>query len=139
MLLLAQFNNIKSDDNKDQYLWSALKDGQQDALSELFKRHHKHLYNYGIKIVADTDIVNGAIQELFLTLWNSRSHLSSANSVKAYLLSSLRRLILKELKQKKNRATRNRRYITENGEGVTFPVEDLLIRKEVAQKKREQL
>src|SRR5690625_5185936 len=139
MLLLAQFNNFKNDDKKDQCLWSALKNGQRNALSDLFRHHHKHLYNYGIKLVSDTDIVNEAIQELFLNVWRSRDRLSPAASVKAYLLSSLGRLILKEVKRKKNRAERNRRYITENEEGVTFPDEDLLIRKEIAQKKREQL
>ncbi|SHF96375.1 RNA polymerase sigma-70 factor, ECF subfamily [Fodinibius roseus] len=138
MLLLAQFKQRKNSNEKDQNLWSALRRGQREALSELFRCHHKHLYNYGIKIVSNTEIVDGAIQELFLNIWKSRNRLSPASSVKAYLLSSLRRLIMKELKRNRKRAERNRNYI-ENEEALTFPVEDLLIRKEVAQNKREQL
>lgn len=140
MLLFARFKEIKSGDKKDQSLWSGLQTGQSDALSELFQRHHKHLYNYGIKIIANAEIVNGAIQELFLNLWKSRSRLSRAGSVKAYLLSSLRRLIIKELRQSRNRGKRNLSYISEvAAEEFFFPVEDLLIRKEVAREKREQL
>lgn len=139
MLLLAQFAKNKRDNEKDKNLWSALQHGQREALSELFKRHHKHLYNYGIKIVHNEEIVNEAIQELFLNLWNSRNSLSSADSVKAYLLSSLRRLIMNQLKRNKNRAERNRNYIKGDEQELSFSVEGLLIRKEVAQEKREQL
>ncbi|MCW9706623.1 RNA polymerase sigma factor [Fodinibius salsisoli] len=137
-MLFAQFKTATNTKKDDQELWSALRKGNRKALSKLFQLHHKHLYNYGLKIVSSEQVVNGVIQELFLNLWDKHQHLSTAYSVKAYLLSSFRRLIFKQIQKEKNRAKRNRKYI-EREEELTFSVENTLIREEVAQEKRRQL
>lgn len=40
---------------------------------------------------ADTDLVEDTIQDLFITLWNTRQKLSDVKNVKAYLFTILRR------------------------------------------------
>jgi RNA polymerase sigma factor (sigma-70 family) len=97
-----------------------------------------HLYNYGIKISSDRERVRGAIQKLFLNLWKRHSFLSDVNSVKGYLLSSLRRLILEEVKRSRARAVRNREYLEQEQEYVySFTIEELIIRDEISEEKQQ--
>lgn len=134
-MLLAYEPHRNHNDSEDNRFWAALQNGRKTALEELFLRHHKHLYNYGIKITKERDIVREAIQQLFLNLWKRHSYLSRAESVKAYLLSSLRRLILEKVQRKKNRAIRNRAYL-EKQEGTVFTVEEMIIHEEVTSEKK---
>lgn len=77
----------------DTHLWQALKRGDQLALGELYERYYRVLYNYGHKLLADTDSVEDAIQDLFVVIWRTRQNLAEADSVKFYLFRSLRRQI----------------------------------------------
>src|SRR5699024_2105162 len=56
---------------------------------------------YGLKICSKPEITADCIQELFVRLWERRKYLGDVKSVKAYLLASLRRSILKELKRQR--------------------------------------
>lgn len=135
-MLLAYEPYRSHKDSEDNRLWAELRSGRQAALEELFLRHHKHLYNYGIKINKDREVVRESIQQLFLTLWKRHRFLSGAESVKAYLLSSLRRLILEEMQRKKARATRNWAYLEKQDDNA-FNVEELMIREEITAEKKQ--
>ncbi len=132
MLLAYQpYHPNKEDDKR---LWTALRSDQQEALEELFRRYNKQLYNYGIKINQDHELVKDAIQQLFLNLWKHRNFLGEAKSVRAYLLSSLRRLIFEQLKRNRSRAERNKKYVDANEE-IHFSMEELLIQEEITKEK----
>jgi RNA polymerase sigma-70 factor (ECF subfamily) len=75
-------------------LWNAFKEGDRDAFGTLFKRHYSLLYQYGVKINPDTDVVEDCIQELFVELWHNKSA-ATVQSVKAYLLTSLKYKLFK--------------------------------------------
>ena len=75
----------------DDALWNALTEGDQRAFSEVYQRYYRILYSYGYKLVSNADLVEDAIQELFVDLWRLRQNLSTAESVKFYLFRSLRR------------------------------------------------
>ncbi|MFD2572681.1 RNA polymerase sigma factor [Spirosoma soli] len=77
----------------DSLLWNNLRKGDRDAFSTLYQRYVGVLYNYGYHFVADADIVQDAIQELYIDLWRLRENLSETTSVKFYLFRSLRRRI----------------------------------------------
>lgn len=128
------FQSQKNSVVQDQRLWTALRNNEQYALEELFRKYNRQLYNYGIKINPDAELVKDAIQQLFLNLWKHRNFLAEAQSVKAYLLSSLRRLILQRIKRDTSRATRNRNYINHHEE-ISFSVEEIIIRHELAEEK----
>ncbi|TKG95139.1 RNA polymerase sigma factor [Puteibacter caeruleilacunae] len=89
---------VSSDKNSDTVLWEKVRSGNHEALAEIFKLHYAGLFAYGIKIVPFHDFVRDHIQELFLTIWQSHDRLSSVSNIKAYLLVSLRRLMLKSRK-----------------------------------------
>lgn len=137
-MLLAYHPHHQKEDIENQQLWSALRKGRQQALSDLFVLHHHHLFNYGIKINADRELVRGCIQKLFMDLWERHSHLGEAVSPKAYLLASLRRSILEETNKNRARAIRGQKFLDRNLQDA-FTVEELLIREEVTQERRETL
>lgn len=119
-------------------LWSNLREGDQEAISKLFCRFYSQLYNYGFNIVARNDLVKDCIQELFLTLWKKRNTINQSHSVKAYLLSSYRRIIFRRLDKQKNRAERNHEYESNFFDDV-YNIEELMIHFETDKKRKKQL
>ncbi|SHG06655.1 RNA polymerase sigma-70 factor, ECF subfamily [Fodinibius roseus] len=98
--------------NEDRELWQALRKGEKRAVSELFGKYYQRLYNYGMRLTsARNELVRDSIQVLFFKLWKYRQSLDQAESVKAYLLSSLRRILLQKLRQEKTRSERNYAFI----------------------------
>lgn len=82
----------------EEELWIAFKKGDEQAYEFMFKHYYKCLLQYGLKINRDTEEVKDCVQQLFAGLWESRLRLGSNNSIKSYLLASLRRIILRRLK-----------------------------------------
>lgn len=67
-----------------------LKEGNKDALKDLYQIYHQHLFNFGQKMTPDSQIVEDAIQDTFISLWKYRSSLSQPQSVKQYLFKAFR-------------------------------------------------
>ena len=68
--------------------------------SATFKYHFDSLYNYGIKITSDSELVKDCIQELFFRIWKNNIDLAKVSFLKSYLLIGLRRQILNMLEMK---------------------------------------
>ena len=71
--------------------WTQLKSSDKQAFAQLYEHYVDILYNYGVHFVTDTDLVQDAIQDLFIDVWRMRENLSPTTSVKYYLFRSLRR------------------------------------------------
>lgn len=84
----------------DEDLWMDFKEGDVEAYEFIFKKHYNLLYNYGLKISRNTEETRDCIQQLFAGLWESRQRLAPSNSIRSYLLASLRRMILRKLNDK---------------------------------------
>lgn len=119
-------------------LWRSLRRGEKEALDELFRSFYTPLFDYGIKIISDEDQVKDAIQELFLRLWKKKDAIGTPGSVKAYLLVSIRRILLRGRKRKQNIYERNRKYV-DHTFAASFSKEDLMIRNEILEEKKERL
>jgi RNA polymerase sigma factor (sigma-70 family) len=72
-------------------LWRKFKTGDEMAFGDLAQLHYKRMYGYGNKFSKDREFIKDCIQDLFLELWDKRGNLSDPDSVKLYLLVSLRR------------------------------------------------
>jgi RNA polymerase sigma factor (sigma-70 family) len=84
-------------------LWQNLLSGDKKALASIYTRYFDPLYNYGIKISSDTVIVEDAIQDLFIEIWNRRGGLNKeVKSIKHYLYTCLRRKIILKINQQHN-------------------------------------
>jgi len=89
--------------NNDSQLWQQLKNGSELALGKLIKKYFNLLQNYGYKFVRNEDFIKDCVQEVFVEIWSRRQNISQPDSVRAYLLGSVRRRILREsVRQKIN-------------------------------------
>ncbi|MBC8153632.1 MAG: sigma-70 family RNA polymerase sigma factor [Bacteroidetes bacterium] len=80
----------------DGMLWQQLRKGSELALGKLINRYFNPLLNYGCKFIRDEAFVKDCVQEVFIEIWNRRDRVSTPDSVRAYLLSSVRRRVLRE-------------------------------------------
>ena len=87
----------------DLMLWKAFKVGDEKAFITIFDRFSQPLFNYGCKIISEREIVKDAIQELFIEIWQSRTRLGDTDSIKFYLLKSLRRKLVRTKTKFENR------------------------------------
>jgi RNA polymerase sigma factor (sigma-70 family) len=85
-------------------LWNAFTNGNREAFSTLFRRFYPLLFQYGNKITKESEVVEDAIQELFLELWQKKRN-QPLHSVKAYLLQALKFKLYKTFRAKKPAAT----------------------------------
>lgn len=81
-------------------IWVQFKKGDKQAYAHIYYQYFDQLYDYGCRLSAHTELVEDCIQELFLHLWKKRAQLPEVESVKYYLLKSLRNSILNELKNR---------------------------------------
>ena len=89
------FNHTGSDSAHN---WQKFLEGDRDALGNIFRQYFPELVAYGTKIIASDDLVKDHIQELFIRLWEKRSHLGVVLNVKVYLLISLKNDLLQTIK-----------------------------------------
>jgi len=83
----------------DKQLWKTFKAGGKTDFAQIYEKHAAVLYNYGRHIRTDQALVKDCIQELFIDIWKNRKTLGATDSIKFYLLKSLRRKIIYEAKK----------------------------------------
>lgn len=88
--------NLLSQKPTDKQLWQQLKGGSELALGKLLAKYFNPLHNYGYKFVRDENFVKDCVQEVFIEIWNRREQISTPDSIRAYLLSCVRRRVLRE-------------------------------------------
>ncbi len=96
--MLSRFLHI--DDSKT---WDAFRKGNHDAFAHIYQVHFRQLYHYGRKFCQDDALVGDILQQLFTELWHKRRRIGPTDHIKNYLYKSFRRLLLRNLKQKKNK------------------------------------
>lgn len=80
----------------NQDFWDLIKKGNESAFSQLYNEYSEMLYGYGMKICGNEELVTESIQGLFVYIFEKRERLSRPDSIKAYLCSSLKRILIKE-------------------------------------------
>ncbi|QIP11194.1 sigma-70 family RNA polymerase sigma factor [Spirosoma aureum] len=113
---------------QDQALWQAYRAGDKQALGLLAERYYGVLKHYGLKFMVEESIVEDCIQELFLQLWQNRLQINETESVKHYLLKSIRNHIIQHLRAQKRLKYEELDWDTSVAEDVDS--ETLLIRQE---------
>jgi RNA polymerase sigma factor (sigma-70 family) len=80
----------------DLLLWQQIKNSSEFGLRKLVEKYFNSLQNYGYKFVRDEDFVKDCVQEVFIEIWSRRDRISTPDSVRAYLLSCVRKRVLRE-------------------------------------------
>ena len=121
----------------DSQLWNAFKNGDQKSFETIFKNNFSFLLDYSLRITKHEEIAKDCIQDVFTYLWEKRENLSNIQSIRAYLISSLRHNLLKTL----NKQTKHHyllKIIQKEKVFLTPAFEDMLIiEEEIATEKKE--
>lgn len=88
----------------DKELWNLLRKGNKAAFSLLYKRHIQILFNFGLKLTSDREIIKDTLQELFTEFWNKQATLAEVEYVKVYLIKAFRYKLLRAI-SKANKTT----------------------------------
>ena len=113
-------------------LWESFRQGNRETFAVLFRKYYGQMYLFGNKFIADKELLEDAIQELFLELWQSKSQ-TPVFSVKAYLLKSLKYKLLKLIKTNEQR----RMLYDKNDSYFEWSHENFLIEQQQNEEKRQ--
>lgn len=90
-------------DRTNQSLYEQISAGDIPAFEKLFEDHYLGLCLYAKKIVADVDQARDIVQDVFVTLYDTRHTITIKSSVKSYLYKAVRNASLNHLKQSDTR------------------------------------
>jgi RNA polymerase sigma factor (sigma-70 family) len=85
-------DNAGIDDNE---LWVEMKAGDEKAFSTLFKKYYSYLIQYGNTFSPFSEKIQDCVQDVFTDIWVYRNSVSDTVVVKAYLLSCVRKRIVR--------------------------------------------
>jgi RNA polymerase sigma factor (sigma-70 family) len=83
----------------DAALWNAFRSGNEAAFARLYHDHLRLLYAYGRRLTPDQSLVEDAIHDVFLELWERRFFLGATDSIPFYLFKALKRRLVRSLTQ----------------------------------------
>jgi RNA polymerase sigma factor (sigma-70 family) len=81
---------LHTDFKSDTFLWQAFKKGDREAFEQLYSKYFNDLGKYGLRLNPNKDLVEDAIQDVFIDLWRRKEYLSDVENVKFYLYRAVR-------------------------------------------------
>lgn len=78
-------------------IWDTFRYGDELSFRKLFEEYYGPLFNYGHKFTTDSFVIEEALQDLFVKLWNNKNNIRETGSVKNYLYKAFRRVLLRKL------------------------------------------
>lgn len=127
-------HNAVLDDNE---LWLEMKAGDEKAFSTLFKRYYRYLIQYGNSFSPFVDKIQDCVQDVFTDIWIYRNSISDKVIVKAYLLSCVRKRIVRL--QERDRVFNKSKSMDAIAFLFDFSIEQQLISDELTAAKVEKL
>ena len=82
---------------RESLIWRTFIEGNKSSYQELMESNYSALFNYGSKFSENNELIKDCIQDLFMNLWYKRETISREVHIKAYLFSSLRRLLHRKI------------------------------------------
>jgi RNA polymerase sigma factor (sigma-70 family) len=123
--------------SNDIAIWQSFKSGDKDSYKTIYFKYYSNLYEYGMRITTDKELVKDTIHDLFIKLWNNRANLCDVIAITPYLLVSLRSALYNNL-QKVHRSPLVE--ITESSPfEMVFSVESDYIKKETVSVQNQKL
>lgn len=85
----------------DEKLWENFIAGDKAAFQTIYEKSVSDLFTYGCRICSDQELVKDCIQDLFIYLYRTRSKINRTNKILPYLMLSLKRSIIRKLKEQR--------------------------------------
>lgn len=94
----------------EQLVWESFCNGDDQGLVYIYSKYAPVLYRYGCQLSPRKELIRDCIQELFYDLIDKRSRLAQVYSIKAYLLTSYKRRVLRELKRRERKEAEEKAF-----------------------------
>lgn len=120
--------------NDIQSLWGSFLSGNDKAFAGLYHAFVHDLLSYGKKLCGDTNLVNDALQEIFLDLYLKRNK-TQISSPKAYLFTALKNTILKKQIQNRKFSSKEIDFSTMSEFNIEYSFQDQIINAEISKEK----
>lgn len=99
---------IPIDENiKDSELFTLLQKGNEEAFTYIYKNYHKIIYVLAFRYLKSRPMAEDIVQHVFTKLWEQRSDLSIAISLKNYLYTMARNYILNQIRNENQAIIKN--------------------------------
>ncbi len=118
-------------------LWKEIRAGESTAMKRLYQESYQLLFIYAFRLTADRDLAKDSVHELFCDIWERRHTLSDVENVPAYLRTSLKNKILRDIKRIE--ATDSITDSTLHHDLVEHSYEELLIRTQTGELQQQRL
>lgn len=81
---------------KLQVLWAGVRQQDYQSLTDLYQQMYTDLLNFGLFFGHDSVATKDAVNQLFLEIWERGNSLPAVDNVRSYLITYLRRKLLRE-------------------------------------------
>lgn len=78
-------------------LWQNFKAGNKDAFQQIYDENFQALVEYGVRLSQNKELIEDAIHDLFVKIFNNRNNLGDLKNIRAYLFVSLRSNFLNKI------------------------------------------
>jgi len=121
----------------DLEIWRNIKGGDRASLSLAYDQNIETLIRYGSRFTQDATLVEDCLHDLFVYVWQNREKLSDTDSIRNYLMVSLRRSILKKSKK----VSQSQNEITDHDVtfGTALSIEDIIAQSEMDAEKAQKV
>ena len=117
--------------------WKRFIRGDKEVFREIYLYFYPNLYAYGLSISKNKDLIDNAIQDLFVRLWNQPP--KRVQSIKGYILVSFRRQLIRSIRNSNEFSIQNTKLSRDNTierspeEKLIESESEYVIRKEIRQ------
>lgn len=81
----------------------------------IYKRHHRTMYLYSLRLLKSSEASSDIVQEVFIKLWECLEYITPDINIKAYLYSMVRNRVINYIRDNRTRLIHNYKIIQENG------------------------
>lgn len=99
----------------DKELMLMVRHGNDQAFDIIYKRYHRTLYVYCLRLLRDRDVAADIVQGVFIKLWEHSELMPQELNVKSYLYSMVRNRVINYIRDNRSRLTHNYKIVCENG------------------------
>lgn len=89
--------------------------GSEPAFDIIYKRYHRTLYFYSLKLLKDRDVAADIVQGVFIKFWEYSSMLPQDINLRSYLYSMVRNKVVNYIRDNRTRLIHNYMIVCENG------------------------
>lgn len=90
---------LENHNTPDNSLWMNFINGNDDCFEIIYKKYADVLFRYGIQFTPDGNLVQDAIHDIFVKLYNDRKKLKAEANIKFYLFACLKNRLYNLLKR----------------------------------------